>query len=153
MGGLAAANRLSSSFETITVLEREALPSAAIARSGHAQARQTHVLLRGGLDALSELLPDLEMELERAGAVRVRSALKLGSNCLALIRFRGAISGRLSQHDAAAPGIRGKARCPAREHIALNPHCRVTGFLEAPGKTRGGACATNAGTAEPRACG
>src|SRR5260221_9025075 len=72
MAGLAAAKALSSSFETITVLERDALPSAPIARSGTPQARQIHVLLRGGLDALSELLPDLETELERAGAVRVR---------------------------------------------------------------------------------
>src|SRR5260221_13199506 len=72
MGGLAAAKALSSSFETIIVLERDALPPAPIARSGTPQARQIHVLLRGGLDALSELLPDLETELERAGAVRVR---------------------------------------------------------------------------------
>jgi len=72
MGGLAAAKALTSSFESITVLERDALPSAPIARSGTPQARQIHVLLRGGLDALNELLPDLETELERAGAVRVR---------------------------------------------------------------------------------
>ena len=72
IGGLVAAKALSSCFETITVLERDALPSKAMARSGTPQARQIHVLLRGGLDALIELFPEFETELERAGAVRVR---------------------------------------------------------------------------------
>lgn len=72
IGGLVAAKALSSYFETITVLERDALPSDAMARSGTPQARQVHVLLRGGLDALIELFPEFETELERAGAVRVR---------------------------------------------------------------------------------
>ena len=72
IGGLAAAKALSSSFKTVTVLERDALPSEPIARSGTPQARQIHVLLRGGLDALVELFPDFETELEHAGAVRVR---------------------------------------------------------------------------------
>ncbi|QPF90359.1 FAD-dependent monooxygenase [Bradyrhizobium commune] len=72
IGGLAAAKALSSSFEIVTVLERDDLPSEPIARSGTPQARQIHVLLRGGLDALVELFPDFETELEHAGAVRVR---------------------------------------------------------------------------------
>lgn len=54
------------------MLERDALPSEPAARAGTPQARQIHVLLRGGLDALMELFPDFETELERAGAVRVR---------------------------------------------------------------------------------
>jgi 2-polyprenyl-6-methoxyphenol hydroxylase-like FAD-dependent oxidoreductase len=72
IGGLVAAKALSSFFETVTVLERDALRSEPIARIGTPQARQIHVLLRGGLDALIEFLPALEQELERAGAVRVR---------------------------------------------------------------------------------
>lgn len=72
MGGLAAAKALSSSFETVTVLERDELPSEPIPRTGTPQARQIHVLLRGGLDALNRLFPEFETELERAGAVRVR---------------------------------------------------------------------------------
>ena len=77
----------------ILLLERDALPSAPVARSGTPQARQVHVLLRGGLDALSELLPDFETELERAGPFACGSALNFASNYQALIRFRGAISG------------------------------------------------------------
>src|SRR5438270_7796634 len=72
MAGLAASKALSSFFETVTVLERDALPTEPIARIGTPQARQIHVLLKGGLDALIEFLPELETRLERAGAIRVR---------------------------------------------------------------------------------
>ena len=135
LGGLAAAQALSLSFETVTVLERDALPSAPIARSGTPQARQIHVLLKGGLDALSELMPDFETELERAGAVRVRvgsqSLLELpgfdpfprrdlGFDYLSVTRpLLELVARRLVQRDST---------------ITLNPHCRVTEFLQAPGR-------------------
>jgi len=135
MAGLAAAKALSSFFDTVTVLERDALPSAPAARSGTPQARQVHVLLRGGLDALSELLPDFETELERAGAVRVRigSQFRLempgfdpfprrdvGFDCLSMTR----------------PLLEFVARraLERESNVALNPNCRVTRFLETPGK-------------------
>ena len=72
IGGLTAAKALSPCFGNVTVLERDALPATPIARTGTPQARQIHVLLRGGLDALIEFFPEFETELERAGAVRVR---------------------------------------------------------------------------------
>jgi flavin-dependent dehydrogenase len=72
IGGLVAAKALSSHFGTVTVLERDVLPSEPVARTGTPQTRQIHVLLRGGLDALTGLFPEFETELERAGAVRVR---------------------------------------------------------------------------------
>jgi flavin-dependent dehydrogenase len=54
IGGLVAAKALSAYFGMVTVLERDALPSEPTARTGTPQARQIHVLLRGGLDALIE---------------------------------------------------------------------------------------------------
>ena len=72
IAGLTAAKALSPHFDKVTVIERDALPAAPIARAGTPQARQIHVLLRGGLDALGGFFPELEAELERAGAVRVR---------------------------------------------------------------------------------
>ena len=132
LGGLAAAKALSSFFDTVTVLERDALPSAPVARSGTPQARQVHVLLRGGLDALSELLPDFGTDLERAGAVRVRVGSQfrlelpgfdplpqrdLGFDCLSMTR----------------PLLEFVARraIERESNVALNPHCRVTEFLKA----------------------
>ena len=90
IGGLAAAKALSSSFETVTVLERDALPPEPIARIGTPQARQIHVLLRGaGPDE-----PGVR-GVSAPGPLACGSALKLGSNCQASIRFRGAISGSI----------------------------------------------------------
>jgi len=136
IGGLAAAKALSSSFETVTVLERDALPSAPIARSGTPQARQVHVLLRGGLDALIEFLPELAIELERAGAVRVRVGSQgrlelpgfdpfpprdLGFNYLSMTRpLLELVVRRLIERQS---------------NIALMSHCRVTQLLESPDGT------------------
>jgi len=135
IAGLAAAKALSSSFETVTVLERDALPSEPMPRAGTPQARQIHVLLRGGLDALIELFPEFETELERAGAVRVRVGSQvrlelpgfdpfprrdLGFDYLCMTRpLLEFVARRLVQRES---------------NIVLSPGCRVTGFLEAPGK-------------------
>jgi 2-polyprenyl-6-methoxyphenol hydroxylase-like FAD-dependent oxidoreductase len=72
ISGLTAAKALSSYFGKVIVIERDALTAAPVARAGTPQARQIHVLLRGGLDALAQFFPELESELQRAGAVRVR---------------------------------------------------------------------------------
>jgi 2-polyprenyl-6-methoxyphenol hydroxylase-like FAD-dependent oxidoreductase len=135
IGGLAAAKALSSSFETVTVLERDALPSAPVARSGTPQARQIHVLLRGGLDALSELFPGFETELERAGAVRVR----VGSQSLLELPGFDPFPRRDLGFDYLSmtrPLLEFVVRRAVQResNIALNAHCRVTRFLEAPGK-------------------
>jgi 2-polyprenyl-6-methoxyphenol hydroxylase-like FAD-dependent oxidoreductase len=136
IGGLAAAKALSSFFEAVTVLERDALPSVPIARIGTPQARQIHVLLRGGLDALIEFLPEVETELERAGAVRVRVGSQarlelpgfdpfpprdLGFNYLSMTRpLLEFVVRRLIERQS---------------NIALISHCRVAQLLESPDRT------------------
>lgn len=72
MGGLTAAKALSPYFDKVTVLERDALSATAEPRIGTPHCRQLHVLLRGGLETLSEFFPSFEAELQKAGAVRVR---------------------------------------------------------------------------------
>ncbi|MGY4314208.1 NAD(P)/FAD-dependent oxidoreductase [Bradyrhizobium sp. JR3.5] len=136
IGGLVAAKALSAYFETVTVLERDALPSEPIARIGTPQARQIHVLLKGGLDALIEFLPELETRLERAGAIRVRlgsqSRLELpgfdpfprrdlGFDFLSLTRplLEFAVRRLIEKHG----------------NIALISRCRVTQLLESADRT------------------
>jgi 2-polyprenyl-6-methoxyphenol hydroxylase-like FAD-dependent oxidoreductase len=72
IAGLSAAKALSAHFEKVTVLERDPLPDGPEARIGTPHCRQAHLLLRAGLNALQELFPDIEMELESAGAIRTR---------------------------------------------------------------------------------
>jgi 2-polyprenyl-6-methoxyphenol hydroxylase-like FAD-dependent oxidoreductase len=129
--GLAAAKALSSSFETVTVLERDALPSEPIARTGPPQARQIHVLLRGGLDALNGLFPEFETELERAGAVRVR----VGSQSLLEMPGFDPFPRRDLGFDYLSmtrPLLEFVIRrlVEQQDNIALKPRCRVNQLLE-----------------------
>ncbi len=77
IGGLATAKLLSSYFAKVTVLERDALPDRAEPRVGTPHCRQAHVLLKAGLQELLNLYPELERELELAGAVRARTAVDI----------------------------------------------------------------------------
>jgi 2-polyprenyl-6-methoxyphenol hydroxylase-like FAD-dependent oxidoreductase len=75
VAGLAASVALAPHFEEVVVLERSALPDAAVPREGVPQGRHPHVLLGGGQRALEQLLPGLEHELTSAGAVAYRVGL------------------------------------------------------------------------------
>jgi hypothetical protein len=136
MGGLAAAKALSSSFETVTVLERDALASEPIARTGTPQARQIHVLLRGGLDALNELFPGFESELERAGAVRVRVGSQARLELPGFDPFPRRDLG-FDYLSMTRPLLEFVVRrlIERQSNIALMSHCRVTQFLESPDRT------------------
>lgn len=136
MGGLTAAKVLSSFFKRVTVLERDALPEKAEARTGTPQCRQVHVLLRAGLDVLVALLPEFERELENAGAVRARAGLELlletpgfdpwpqrdfGFDTLCMTRpLVELVTRRLVQ------------RTP---NIEIRQACRATQFVPSPDKT------------------
>jgi 2-polyprenyl-6-methoxyphenol hydroxylase-like FAD-dependent oxidoreductase len=136
MGGLVAAKALSTHFEKVTVLERDALPGGPQPRIGTPQARQIHVLLKGGLDALAEFFPGFEAELERAGAVRARVGSEiliespgfdpfprrdLGFDTLCMTRpLVEFVARRLVQEQA---------------NITLHSRCRVTGCLASSDQT------------------
>jgi 2-polyprenyl-6-methoxyphenol hydroxylase-like FAD-dependent oxidoreductase len=135
IGGLTAAKALSSYFDNVTVLERDALPAAPIVRTGTPQARQIHVLLRGGLDALIEFFPEFETELERAGAVRVR----VGSESLVEMPGFDPFPQRDLGFDILCmtrPLVEFVARrfVEQQGNIALKSRCRVTQFLESPNR-------------------
>ena len=133
IGGLTAAKALSSYFANVTVLERDALPTAPIVRTGTPQARQIHVLLRGGLDALIELFPEFGTELERAGAVRVR----VGSESLLEMPGFDPFPQRDLGFDylcMTRPLLEFVARrfVEQQSNIALRSRCRVTQILGSP---------------------
>jgi 2-polyprenyl-6-methoxyphenol hydroxylase-like FAD-dependent oxidoreductase len=73
MGGLAAAKALSNHFGHVTVLDRDILPSGAEPRNGTPQARHAHLLIGGGLNALADLFPGFEEDLQQSGAVKIRA--------------------------------------------------------------------------------
>ncbi|WP_222184694.1 NAD(P)/FAD-dependent oxidoreductase [Geminicoccus harenae] len=69
IAGLAAAQALADHFELVVVLERDEEPVDGQARQGVPQGRHPHLLLCGGMSALSTLFPGLDQDLRTAGAV------------------------------------------------------------------------------------
>src|SRR5689334_5523934 len=68
MAGLLAARALSDFYESVTVIERDALPEEPIQRRGVAQGHHLHALMSRGSRALEELFPGLLDELTADGA-------------------------------------------------------------------------------------
>jgi 2-polyprenyl-6-methoxyphenol hydroxylase-like FAD-dependent oxidoreductase len=69
LAGLLAAAALAGHGRSITVLERDELPTRPGPRAGVPQGRQPHVFLHRGLLAVEELLPGVDADLRAAGAV------------------------------------------------------------------------------------
>jgi 2-polyprenyl-6-methoxyphenol hydroxylase-like FAD-dependent oxidoreductase len=136
IGGLAAAKALSTYFEKVTVLERDALPAMPEARTGTPQSRQVHVLLRGGLDALVELFPDFETELERSGAVRTRVGSELMVESPGFDPFPQRDLG-IHMFCMTRPLVEFAARrfVEQQGNIVLHSRCRVTRFVASPDRT------------------
>ncbi|WP_142392642.1 NAD(P)/FAD-dependent oxidoreductase [Mycobacterium sp. 3519A] len=68
MGGLLAARVLSESYRTVTVVERDVLPTDPVCRRGVPQGRLIHALLARGAQILDELLPGVLDDLVANGA-------------------------------------------------------------------------------------
>jgi 2-polyprenyl-6-methoxyphenol hydroxylase-like FAD-dependent oxidoreductase len=68
MAGLLAARVVSEFYESVTLVERDVLPTDSAQRRGVPQARHLHALLSRGSQALGDLLPGVLDELAAAGA-------------------------------------------------------------------------------------
>lgn len=71
MAGLMSARVLADHFESVTVLERDALPDELEPRKGVPQGRQTHVLPSRGTGVLDKLFPGFWQELVEQGATPI----------------------------------------------------------------------------------
>jgi 2-polyprenyl-6-methoxyphenol hydroxylase-like FAD-dependent oxidoreductase len=70
VAGLLAARTLSASFQRVTVLDRDALPTEPVARRGVPQGRHVHGLTARGAAGLEGLFPGFLDELVAAGVPR-----------------------------------------------------------------------------------
>lgn len=68
MAGLLAARVLADFYRTVTIVERDVLPSDPVNRRGVPQGRHAHALLPRGSRILDELFPGLLTELVASGA-------------------------------------------------------------------------------------
>ncbi|MBH1934147.1 FAD-dependent oxidoreductase [Streptomyces sp. AV19] len=71
LAGLLAAHVLKDHAGSVTVVERDRYPDGPEHRPGVPQDRHAHLFLKGGADALEELLPGLPEELLEHGAPRL----------------------------------------------------------------------------------
>jgi 2-polyprenyl-6-methoxyphenol hydroxylase-like FAD-dependent oxidoreductase len=126
MGGLTAARALANHFETVLVLERDALPAEAEHRAGIPQGKHVHALLAGGQRALGELFPEFEDDLVRAGAVPIRAGLDVRTERPGFDPFPQRDLGILA-YALSRPQLELIVRRPVREaaRIELRQGCRV----------------------------
>src|ERR1700754_658323 len=115
MAGLVAARALAEFFETVTVVERDALSDTADHRRGVPQGRQIHALLLSGAQALEELFPGILDELVAAGAPSIdyRDLSKLHFN----------MGGHLAVQSGSLKGLR--AYTPSRPFLESHVRRRV----------------------------
>jgi 2-polyprenyl-6-methoxyphenol hydroxylase-like FAD-dependent oxidoreductase len=70
IAGLLAARVLSETFDRVTIVDRDELPTEPVHRKGVPQSRHTHGLLARGFEIFEELLPGLGADLvERGGLI------------------------------------------------------------------------------------
>jgi 2-polyprenyl-6-methoxyphenol hydroxylase-like FAD-dependent oxidoreductase len=71
IAGLLTARVLADYFDQVTIVERDKLPKTAQARRGVSQSLQPHILLAQGYRILETLFPNIEKELQAAGAIPI----------------------------------------------------------------------------------
>jgi 2-polyprenyl-6-methoxyphenol hydroxylase-like FAD-dependent oxidoreductase len=123
MGGLLAARALHNHFQSVTVLERDALPIEDIPRKGVPQGRHAHGLLAQGRNVIEGFFPGWTNEVVTAGGlfgdiandvhwighgVRLKAA---PSQLSGLLASRPVLEGHVRRRLAALPGVRLLDRC------------------------------------------
>jgi 2-polyprenyl-6-methoxyphenol hydroxylase-like FAD-dependent oxidoreductase len=77
MAGMAAARVLADAYETVTLIERDLLPTGPVSRRGIPQGNHVHLLLEAGRATLEDLFPGFSREVLAAGGVLVDAATDL----------------------------------------------------------------------------
>jgi 2-polyprenyl-6-methoxyphenol hydroxylase-like FAD-dependent oxidoreductase len=145
MAGLTAARVLAERFESVTVLDRDELPTEVSARKGVPQGRHPHALLAAGEQVLEGLFPGLVAELVAAGAVRTdggadgwffqfgghRSRHRSGLEVTFM--SRPLLEGTVRRRVATLPNVTLHPRTPVAGVRASTDHRRVVGVALADG--------------------
>jgi 2-polyprenyl-6-methoxyphenol hydroxylase-like FAD-dependent oxidoreductase len=137
IAGLLAARALSSSFDRVTVFDRDMLPSSPVPRRGVPQGRQVHALLLRGAEGLERLFPGFLDDLASAGASsgdgQDRFSWYLDGHKMA-----EAVSG-LRGYGVSRPLIEAliRDRVAALPNVTIADHTEVTGFRSTSGRITG----------------
>ena len=77
MAGLMAASVLSKCFTSVTIIERDTLPSEPVPRRGVPQGAHVHTFLGFGVKAMDRLKPGVMDDIYDAGVVKIRRNLDI----------------------------------------------------------------------------
>jgi 2-polyprenyl-6-methoxyphenol hydroxylase-like FAD-dependent oxidoreductase len=138
LAGLLAARVLADSYQRVTVVERDPLPTTAQNRRGVPHGRHAHVLLARGAQILDELFPELLDDLVAGGAQVTRE--------LEEMRFSPAghplcLEGHPPEaitYQASRPYLEGhvRARVRALPTVEIVDRCNVAGLVTTPDRDR-----------------
>lgn len=118
IAGLLAARSVGEYFESVTLIERDALPAESVPRKGVPQGSHVHLLLVGGRLIVEALFPGLAEELGAAGAVVLNGGRDLAwhhgggwrarhdSQLVFLSMSRSLLEARIGAHVRALPNVR-----------------------------------------------
>jgi flavin-dependent dehydrogenase len=141
IAGLLAARALSETFSSVTVLDRDAMPTEPVHRKGVPQGRHTHGLLAKGFEVIEDLLPGFGADLLARGALTSdlqrdviwyndgRQLRRAASSITGLLASRPLIESYVRARVVALPRVRILARTEALG--LLEQRGRITGVLVA----------------------
>ncbi|AEF41322.1 NAD(P)/FAD-dependent oxidoreductase [Hoyosella subflava] len=133
MAGLLAARVLSETFERVTILERDALPTAAEPRLGVPQSRQAHLLLPGGAQVIESLFPGFLSDLKAMNVPVLRTCREIkfivGGHTLSQ---EGVIEDPTYQPSRPLLERQLRARLERLPNVALIDRCDVVGLHTTP---------------------
>lgn len=133
IAGLLAAQALGPHYRMVTILERDVLPEAAVARKGVPQGRHAHVLVQGGQDALEMLFAGTGLDLAAAGALRTDAGrdIKWFQFGVWKKRFEAGLLAHWCDRPRFEHELR--KRVAGAANVRLRPGHRVTGFVSGGG--------------------
>lgn len=139
MGGLLTARVLSQHFARVTLIERDAVDSAPVARKGQPQARHLHGLLASGLEQMTAYFPDLPDALRASGAILEDFASKMNwytyggyrqrlhMGVKACLMSRPLLESLVRERTLALPNVTLIDSCGVTDLMATTDHSRVIG--------------------------
>jgi len=129
MAGLLAARVLADHFETVTIVERDSLPDAPVAREGVPQANHIHNLHEAGRRTLEDLFPGFSEDLIAAGGNRID--INSDSRVFVEADVLAHGSGRIPMYCASRPlfELVTRRRVDDIDNISLRENCHFVDYL------------------------
>ncbi len=129
MAGLLAARVLADAFETVTVVEKDRLPTDATIRPGVPQSQHIHVLQKAGQEMLDDLFPGYTQELTDAGGLEIDAAVDFDVYIEGGFLAKGPV--HMPMYCASRPLFEyiARKRVAALENVTIRESCQFVGLV------------------------